>query len=182
MMRQLKAVLRGRRLTAVAAAHESSPDWAYPRAVWVESGLVCPTNHVLHQPHPTPWWAGESVFAPRGVRCTQPTGPFFHAVFDQKDETPKLTVGDFLTSPAERKALPEPARSLVADDGCIAYKNYDVHAVYITTDLSQTVGYLHYEVEPIGLMWPDPERPVHDSWCTSKARIVAVHHPPETAN
>lgn len=146
-----------------------------PRQPWLDHGLSCPAGDPYHQPHPTPWWSGESAFAQFGQKYLQPEGPFFHAVFPKRD-APLLKAGDMLTSPAERRTLPTHLNGALTDDGCIAYTNYDVHAVYLFTKKAPP-GLLYYEVEPIGLLWPDPEQGIGRQWCAARARILAVHAP-----
>ena len=154
----------------------SGQSWSAPRA-WERHGLVCPAGNRLHQPHPDPWWSGESVFASEGRECGQPCGPFFHVVYDPA--TPDFSVGDYLTPPAVRRLLTPRMSALLREDGCIEFINYDVHAVYVTTGDyvfgEDSGGYAVYEVESEGRLWPDPELPVGlDSWCASQARIVSV--------
>lgn len=140
-------------------------------------GLECPTANPFHQPHPDPWWSGESVFAREGQLLEQPAGPFYHGILRPEWPHEILSPGDYLLSPAERRvAVPRIALKL-ASDGCIDYKNYDVHAVYVTNRRALVSGMTYYEVEPEGLLWPDPERPVRNDWCCARARIVSVHGP-----
>jgi len=145
----------------------------YPKQIWKEHGLACPTENPYHQPHRLPWWAGESVYTDFGTQYKQPTGPFFHVVFPQHGIVPFLNVGDYLTSPAERKTLPKRLEPFLESDGCISYANYDAHAVYVTTRKGHG-DFLAYRVQPESLLWPDPERPVRDDWCTKRAKILEV--------
>ena len=138
-------------------------------------GLKCPTGNIYHQPHPDPWWSGESVFAVEGQLLSQPVGPFYHGIIRPDWSHEILGPGDYLLSPAERRVAVPRIAARLASDGCIDYKNYDVHGVYVTTRLSVMAGIDYYEVEPEGLLWPDPEVPIRDDWCCSRARIISVH-------
>lgn len=162
-------------------------EWTVPRSKqpWsVHFGLNCPEGKVYHQPHPTPWWSGESVFALEGQRYRQPEGPFYHAVIHPNSLSGEngevLQPGDYLLSPAQRQVEVRRIEGRIAEDGCIAYTNYDVHAVYVSTRRrsASLPGSTYYEVEPEGLLWPDPERPIREDWCCVRAKIVAVHQVP----
>lgn len=153
-------------------------DWTVPRSKepWLTVfGLECPTDDPFHQPHPAPWWSGDSVFAFEGKRYQQPSGPFYHGLIMPQWDHEVLEVGDYLLSPAERRAEVPRIAGRIADDGCIAYANYDVHGVYITNHRGMVGGMIYYEVEPEGLLWPDPERPIRESWCCARAKIIGVH-------
>ena len=157
--------------------------WTTPRSPrpWEQHGLTCPTGNPLHQPHPDPWWSGESVFAAEGHEYKQPGGPFFHVVYNSA--TPALAVGDWLLPPAVRHSLPPRLAPLLREDGCIQCINYDVHAVYVATSDyvfgEARTEHLVYEVEPYGRLWPDPEVPVGlGAWCTPRARIVSIVRSP----
>lgn len=164
------------------AAESSGPTepipWRTPRRrePWKDFGLHCPTDNRNHQPHPSPWFSGESVFAPDGQKYRQPEGPFFHAAFPRRDAVPLLKVGDVLSSPAERRSIPSHLADAMVEDGCIAYRNYDVHAVHMST-YRWPAQLLYYEVEPEGLLWPDPEQGIGGAWCAVRARITTVHVP-----
>lgn len=137
-------------------------------------GLKCPRGNIYHQPHPDPWWSGESVFAVEGQLLPQPVGPFYHGIIRPDWSHEILGPGDYLLSPAERRVAVPRIAARLASDGCIGYKNYDVHGVYVTTSRATMVGIDYYEVEPEGLLWPDPER-IRDDWCCIRARIISVH-------
>ena len=162
-------------------------EWTVPRSKqpWsVHFGLNCPEGKGYHQPHPNPWWSGESVFALEGKRYRQPEGPFYHAVLHSNSLSGEngevLQPGDYLLSPAQRQVEVPRIKGRIAEDGCIVYANYDVHAVYVSTRRppSSTPGLIFYEVEPEGLLWPDPERPIREDWCCARAKVVAVHRAP----
>lgn len=148
-------------------------------------GLECSEEKVSHQPHPSPWWSGSSVFAVEGQHYRQPEGPFYHAVISPNslsDSSGKvLQPGEYLLSPAERRIEVPRIKDRFAADGCLVYKNYDVHGVYLTNRRGQASfpGGVYYEVEPEGLLWPDPERGIRDDWCCVRARVIAVHRVPE---
>lgn len=169
-------------------SQDSDPvEWNIPRSrqPWsVHFGLKCPTDNSFHQPHPTPWWSGESVFALEGQRYRQPEGPFYHVLLYPNSLSGEngevLQPEDYLLSPAQRQVEVRRIEGRIAEDGCIAYTNYDVHAVYVSTRRppASVPGTTYYEVEPEGLLWPDPERPIREDWCCARAKIVAVHQFP----
>lgn len=190
-------IQQGNPIAAEPAGSTGPLPWRTPqrREPWKDFGLECPTDDRNHQPHPSPWFSGESVFAPNGQKYRQPKGPFFHAAFPRRDATPLLKVGDVLSSPAERRdavpllevgdvlsspasrrSLPNHLSGALTRDGCIAYAPYDVHAVYVST-ARWPADLLYYEVEPEGFLWPDPERGVSEAWCAVRARITTVHVP-----
>ena len=107
---------------------------------------------------------------------------FYHQVYRQNDDTGQgsLRIGDLLTSPAVRRVLPRRCGE-IAEDDCLAYRYFDVHAVYVS---AQPVipGLLTFEVEPLGVMWPDPEvspeyREANPRWCVSEAKITRIFNP-----
>jgi len=166
------------RATEGSSEADGTLDWREPRTAgpWREHfGLSCSDGNHLHQPHPDPWWSGDSVFALEGQRYRQPSGPFYHGVLIPEREERILEVGDYLLSPAERQTLVPRIEGRLESDGCISYLYYDVHAVYLTNSLALIQGMSYYEVEPEGPLWPDPERPIGNSWCCARARIIAVH-------
>lgn len=158
-------------------------DWRIPRSSkpWEKYfELSCPEGNLNHQPHANPWWSGESVFALEGQRYRQPSGPFYHAVFDEPEsEEELLKVGEYLLSPAERRVVVPRLQGRLEADGCISYSYYDVHGVYITNNRGLVRGMSYYEVDPEGRLWPDPERDIRDSWCCSRARVIGVHRASE---
>lgn len=155
---------------------EQKPFPARSAEPWkVHFGLECPTANPYHQPHPDPWWSGESVFAPEGQRFPQPAGPFYHGIIRPDWDHEILKPGDYLLSPAERRIEVPRIAQRIASDGCIYYRNYDVHGVYLTIRRALVANIVYYEVEPEGLLWPDPERPVREDWCCSRARVLSVH-------
>lgn len=128
-------------------------------------------------PDGTPWYQGESVF--RDLQnWEQPEGPFFHFLLDGRATL--LEVGDVMTSPAARRELPWMVRQLPEEyrtPHYLALHSFDVHAVYFqSTNHPEEHWHIgtYYQVEPIGLMWPDPECPGSDAWCASSARIIVV--------
>lgn len=176
----------------------------YPKP-WEEVGLFCPENQPYHQPHPMPWYTGESVFAEHPgyhaghmidgkfhpsetAQVYPPEGAsFYHIVIPESNahQPPLLIIGDTLTSPAARQE--QVRRIMLAEDGCVNYVNYDVHAVYMMTRKPDDT-FLYYEVEPQGRIWCDPEMPLphHTSgelqgwhWCCDSASIVDRNIPLE---
>lgn len=123
-----------------------------------------------------PLYARSKTFKPREKR-------FYHVVFH--DDQPVLDEGDILEPLAVRKTL-GPREEFIADDGCLDYKWFDVHGVYITDRKPPDDCFPYYEVRPIGRMWVDPERgplagesphsPPRD-WCVDSAKIIRVVHP-----
>lgn len=153
-----------------------------PREPWRDAGLTCPTGDPTHQPHPDPWWSGDSVFAEhpdyRAQQVRSPHGAeFFHVVYHAG---PKLRAGDRLLSPAARREPSPRFTNAFCEDGCIEYKHYDVHGVYVTTERRDSEASVIYRVKPEGRMWVDPERigvsrvdgPV--DWCCDSALILEV--------
>lgn len=176
----------------------------YPKP-WEEVGLFCPENQPYHQPHPVPWYTGESVFANHwyyhaghmnngkfikveNARIYPPADAlFYHIVMPEsvEQESSLLNIGDTLTSPAARQE--QVRRIMLAEDGCVNYVNYDVHAVYMMTRKPDDT-FLYYEVEPQGRIWCDPEMPPphHTSgelqgwhWCCDSVIIVDRNIPLE---
>lgn len=147
---------------------------------WIAHGLTCPTRNPLHQPYPTPWWSGGSVFSHAYARELPEGTRFWHAVYRKNDEgQSSFGVGDVLTSPAERRILPPRVRRSLCEDGCIAYRGYDLHAVYVATSplraLAGSDAVALFEVEPLGSLWSDPESPDRtDRLCTERARIISI--------
>lgn len=149
------------------------------------SERVCPSDRASHQPAPTPWWSGSSLYE-RGAPAEQPTGPWAHVSIAH------FAPGDLLTSPAARRELPAHVR--LEDDGCLDRSAWDAHAVYVSNQGARNVGvpgahpidtlWCHH-VLPQSRLWPDPETAgaPWDSgwWCTTSAVVVAAHRLDEHA-
>ena len=128
-------------------------------------------------PLPTPWWSGVSRWAPLSRCVAQPRGLFWHL------SPASYGAGDQLFSPADRCELPrfEYARSRLLAG--LPPFSFDEHAVYVYAldgprELhAGTSSWGAYQVQPLGLLWPDPEAPFGESWCCRQALVVRVVRP-----